>query len=81
MHFTNDVISAYTDWTVEQIKLGDAVTAGGLGVSSAGPSTVYWISSNFSAKEYQYLKNYSTGYVIIKDSGGYHRLPFTYTVQ
>lgn len=81
MHFTNDVISAYTDWTVEQIKLGDAVTAGGLGVSSAGPSAVYWISSNFSAKEYQYLKNYSTGYVIIKDSGGYHRLPFTYTVQ
>ena len=81
MHFTNDVISAYTDWTIEQIKLGDAVAGGGVGVSSAGPSTVDWVSSGFSQKEYNYLKNYSTGYIIVKDTGGYHRLPFTYTVQ
>lgn len=81
MHFTNDVISAYTDWTIEQIKLGDAVTTGSATVASAGPSTVYRVSSAFSEKEFNYLKNYSTGYIIIKDSGGYHRLPFTYTVQ
>lgn len=81
IYFTGDVISAYTDWTIEQIKLADAVITGTTGYRSAGPSTVYDVSGSLTEKEYNYLKNYSTGYLIVKDSGGYHRLNFNYTVQ
>lgn len=80
IHLNNDIISSQPTWSIEQIKLANAVSTGTITYTSGGGNIVYSVSGSVTANEYNYLKNYSDGFIIVKDSDGYHRLNFTYTV-
>lgn len=79
IHFVNDVISNYNDWSIEQIKAADAIRTG-VHYVSAG-NRVSTLRANLNQTEYTYLRSFNNGYIIVKDADGYHKINFTYTVQ
>lgn len=79
IHFVNDIISNHNDWSLEQIKAADAIRTG-IQYVSAG-NRVSWLRANLNQAEYTYLRDFNTGYIIVKDADGYHKIDFTYTVQ
>lgn len=80
INFTNDIISSLNTWNIEQIKLASAVSTGTITFTSGGGNIVYSAGGSITQAEYLYLKNYSDGYILVKDANGYHRMNFTYTV-
>lgn len=80
INLVNDIISNQSEWTIELIKMANAVNAGTITSSSAG-NKAYAVYGSITDKEYNYLKGYSDGYMIVKDSEGYHRVNFTYSIQ
>ena len=79
IHFVNDIISNYNDWSIEQIKAADAIRTGVQYVSAG--NRVSWLRANLNQAEYTYLRDFNNGYIIVKDADGYHKIDFTYIVQ
>jgi hypothetical protein len=79
IHFVNDIIGNHNDWSIEQIQAGDAIRTG-VQYQRAG-NQVWWLRANLNQAGYTYLRDFNTGYIILKDADGYHKINFTYTVQ
>jgi hypothetical protein len=81
LKFANDIVSDYTTWQVIEVKFENSIQPGSVSTQFPSGQTVSSIFGGLSETDYQYLKTKSEGYIVVQDSGGFHRLNFTYTVQ
>lgn len=81
VNFENCVISDYSSWDVKEIVFDNVSFSTFAGFAICDPSKVGYYTGNATNEQYAYLKTKNTGYVIVKDAGGHHKLNFTYTWQ
>ena len=81
INFTNCVISEYATWQIEEIKFDNVDIPNFVGFASCDPSKIGYYTGNVTNAQYTYLKTKSTGYIVVKDAGGLHKINFTYTTQ
>jgi hypothetical protein len=79
VNFENCIISEYSSWDVEAIVFDNISFASFAGFALCFPSKIGYYTGNATNTQYTHLKTKTTGYIIVKDAGGYHKLDFTYT--
>jgi hypothetical protein len=81
IYFTNCVISEYENWDIEEVKFDNVEIINFLLPAICDPMKPGYFTGNVTNEQYTYLKTKNTGYVVIKDAGGLHKIDFTYTTQ
>lgn len=81
INFTNCVISEYPTWQIEELKFDNVDIFNFAGLAICDPSKVGYYTGNVTSAQYTYLKTKTSGYIVVKDAGGLHKLNFTYTTQ
>lgn len=79
--FENCVISDYSSYDIREIVFDNVSFSSFLGTAICDPTKIGYYTGNATVAQYTYLKTKNSGYVIVKDAGGYHKLNFTYTWQ
>ncbi len=81
VNFENCIISEYSSFDTREIVFDNVSFSSFAGFAICDPSQVGYYTGNSTNEQYTHLKTKNTGYVIVKDAGGYHKLSFTYTWQ
>jgi hypothetical protein len=81
IYFKNCIMSDYSDWDAIAIHFDNISISNFVSFGLCDPMKPGYYTGNITADQYTYLKTKNTGYIIIKDAGGLHKLNFTYTTQ
>ena len=81
INFTSCLISEYASWQIEELKFDNIDIPNFVGFASCDPMKIGYYTGNVTNDQYTYLKTKSTGYIVVKDAGGLHKINFTYTTQ
>ena len=81
INFLNCKISDYSTWSISSIMFDNVSISAFTGFAICNPSEIGYYTGNVTSAQYIYLKTKSTGYIVVKDAGGYHKLDFTYITQ
>lgn len=74
--FTGDVISEFDEWTVREIKYNDMYLSAGSTSQRAG-NKAYAVWGDLYEADYNHVRSGMTGYIIVEDAAGFHRMNFT----